>query len=110
MKTFVQFIIEEGIKWVPGEKDYTSRSGERHTYHVEKRPINSLKLTDFTYPKRVKKLVDHVKSGGEVDMIHTSPDGTILDGHHRRKMALKFHKPSDSVPVQVHTVAKPSAS
>jgi hypothetical protein len=105
VQSFVQFITESsGVKWVPGCKNWTSISGQKHEYHVEHRPLNSLHGTDITYRHRVKKLVDHVKKGGDVDMMEVSPKGEILDGHHRHKMSLKFHKPTDSVPVQVHTV------
>ncbi len=105
MKGFLQFIIETpGVKWVPGAKNWTSISGQKHEYHVEHRPLNSLHGTDVTLHHRVKKLVDRVKKSGEVDMMEISPKGEILDGHHRHKMALKFHKPTDHVPVQVHTV------
>jgi hypothetical protein len=103
MKTFVEWLCE-AVKWVPGAKNWTSISGDRHEYHVEHRPLNSLHGTDITYRHRVKKLVDRVKKGGEVDMMEVSPKGEILDGHHRHKMALKFHKPTDKIPVQVHTM------
>lgn len=102
MLSFIQFITESPIKWVPGQKDWKTVTGQQHTYSVEHRPISWLKTTDRTIPSREKKVLDKVRSGGEMDMIVAGADGTIHDGHHRRKMALKYHDKDHVIPIQVH--------